>query len=64
MATTDTTSGLSSLPSNIMTTTKYKEQQQAAAAKKSNNMDQTAFLTLFTTQLKNQDPTEIGRAHV
>jgi len=58
MATTDTTSGLSSLPSNIMTTTKYKEQQQAAAAKKSNNMDQTAFLTLFTTQLKNQDPTD------
>jgi len=46
------------LPSNIMTTTKYKEQQQAAAAKKSNNMDQTAFLTLFTTQLKNQDPTD------
>jgi len=58
MATTDTTSGLSSLPSNIMTTTKYKEQQQAAAAKKSNSMDQTAFLTLFTTQLKNQDPTD------
>jgi flagellar basal-body rod modification protein FlgD len=57
MATTDTT-GLSSTPSNIMTSAQYKAQQQALASKKSTSMDQTAFLTLFTTQLKNQDPTD------
>ena len=57
MATTDTTS-FSSLPSNILTSAQYKAQQEAAAAQKTNNMGQTEFLTLFTTQLKNQDPTD------
>jgi flagellar basal-body rod modification protein FlgD len=54
-----TTSGLSSLPSNIMTAAQYKAQQDAAALKSSSSgMGQAAFLTLFTTQLKNQDPLE------
>ena len=59
MAIDTTTSGLSSLPSNIMTSAQYKAQQDAAAAKSSSSgMGQAAFLTLFTTQLKNQDPLE------
>lgn len=52
---TDTTS-LSSVPSGIMTTAQYKAQQAATPQK--TNMGQTEFLTLFTTQLKNQDPTD------
>jgi len=47
---------LSSVPSGIMTSAQYKAQQEAAAAAKGNSMGQTEFLTLFTTQLKNQDP--------
>ena len=50
------TSALSSVPSGIMTSAQYKVQQEAAAAAKGTNMGQTEFLTLFTTQLKNQDP--------
>jgi flagellar basal-body rod modification protein FlgD len=52
---TDTTS-LSSVPSGIMTTAQYKAQQAATPQKTS--MGQSEFLTLFTTQLKNQDPTD------
>jgi len=47
---------LSSVPSGIMTSAQYKAQQEAAASAKGNSMGQTEFLTLFTTQLKNQDP--------
>jgi len=47
---------LSSVPSGIMTSAQYKAQQEAAAAAKGTKMGQTEFLTLFTTQLKNQDP--------
>lgn len=56
MTTTTDTTGLSSLPSNILTTTQYAAQQQAAKAASATTMGQGAFLTLFTTQLKNQDP--------
>lgn len=52
---TDTTS-LSSVPSGIMTTAQYNAQKAATPQKTS--MGQTEFLTLFTTQLKNQDPTD------
>jgi flagellar basal-body rod modification protein FlgD len=56
---TDTTSSLSALPSNIMTSAQYKAQQDAAAAASSSaTMGQSAFLKLFTTQLTNQDPTD------
>jgi len=51
---TDTT--LSSLPSNIMTTAQYNAQKAATPQK--TTMGQSEFLTLFTTQLKNQDPTD------
>ena len=56
MAISDTTASLSSLPSNIMTTAQYKAQKDATPQKTS--MGQSEFLTLFTTQLKNQDPTD------
>jgi flagellar basal-body rod modification protein FlgD len=46
----------SSSVSGIMTTAQYKAQQAATPQKTS--MGQTEFLTLFTTQLKNQDPTD------
>jgi flagellar basal-body rod modification protein FlgD len=50
MATTAT----SSLPSGIV---KYEDYQAQQKAKPTNeNMGQTEFLTLFTTQLKNQNP--------
>jgi flagellar basal-body rod modification protein FlgD len=50
MATTATTS----LPSGIV---KYEDYQAEQKAKPTNtNMGQTEFLTLFTTQLKNQNP--------
>ncbi len=52
----DTTSSLSSLPSNIATTAQYQAQQAASPQK--TTMGQSEFLTLFTTQLKNQDPTD------
>jgi flagellar basal-body rod modification protein FlgD len=42
--------------SGVMTTAQYKAQQAATPQK--TNMGQTEFLTLFTTQLKNQDPTD------
>ena len=55
----DTTSSLSSVPSNLLTTTQYKAQQDAAkSASSSATMGQSAFLKLFTTQLTNQDPTD------
>lgn len=45
------------LPSNIKTTTQYKQEQENAVINgKGDEMGQTAFLTLFTTQLKNQNP--------
>lgn len=59
MAISDTSSMMSSLPSNILTTAQNKAQQDAAkAASSTNAMGQTAFLKLFTTQLTNQDPTD------
>lgn len=55
----DTTSSLSALPSNIMSTAQYKAQQDAAkSAAATKGMGQDAFLKLFTTQLTNQDPTD------
>ncbi len=42
--------------SGVMTTAQYKAHQAATPQKTS--MGQTEFLTLFTTQLKNQDPTD------
>jgi flagellar basal-body rod modification protein FlgD len=53
MATTNTTS---TLPSGIVRYEDYVAQQKTAPTKTS--MGQTEFLTLFTTQLKNQDPTD------
>jgi flagellar basal-body rod modification protein FlgD len=52
----DTTSALSSLPSGIMTTAQYNAQK--ALTPQNTTMGQSEFLTLFTTQLKNQDPTD------
>lgn len=45
----------SALPSNILTTKQY-EDQQAKLFSQEEDLDRTAFLTLFTTQLKNQNP--------
>ena len=42
--------------SGVMTTAQYNAQKAATPQKTS--MGQTEFLTLFTTQLKNQDPTD------
>ena len=56
MATTDTTGFSSMMPSNILTTSQYTAQKAATPQK--TNMGQAEFLTLFTTQLKNQDPTD------
>ena len=50
MATTAT----SSLPSGIVKYEDYQAQQKATPT--NTNMGQTEFLTLFTTQLKNQNP--------
>jgi len=56
---TDTTTSISSMPSNIMTSAQYKAQQDATkAASAGATMGQDAFLKLFTTQLTNQDPTD------
>lgn len=46
------------LPSNIKTTAQYKKEQEEATLKDTGGgaMGQTAFLTLFTTQLQNQNP--------
>jgi flagellar basal-body rod modification protein FlgD len=53
MATTTDTA----LPANLMTTGQYKKNQEAAKVNStSDQMGQTAFLTLFTTQLKSQNP--------
>ena len=65
MATTSTgpaaTTSNYSLPSNIKTTTQYKQDQENAIINgKDDQMGQTAFLTLFTTQLKNQNPLMIA----
>jgi flagellar basal-body rod modification protein FlgD len=46
----------SSSISGIMTTAQYNAQK--AATPQNTSMGQTEFLTLFTTQLKNQDPTD------
>jgi flagellar basal-body rod modification protein FlgD len=46
----------SSSINGIMTTAQYNAQK--AATPQSTSMGQTEFLTLFTTQLKNQDPTD------
>lgn len=46
---------VTALPSNILTKSQYEEQQAKLLAKE-DDLDRTAFLTLFTTQLKNQNP--------
>ena len=61
MATTTTGAATSTstytLPSNIKTTTQYKKEQEDAILNgNGGEMGQTAFLTLFTTQLQNQNP--------
>jgi flagellar basal-body rod modification protein FlgD len=56
MAVSNTTASLSSMPSNITTTAQYKAEK--AMTPQNTSMGQTEFLTLFTTQLKNQDPTD------
>ena len=56
MAVSNTTASLSSMPSGIKTTAQYKEEK--ALTPQNTSMGQTEFLTLFTTQLKNQDPTD------
>ena len=43
------------LPSNILTTKQYEEQQAQLLSKEA-ELDRDAFLKLFTTQLKNQNP--------
>jgi flagellar basal-body rod modification protein FlgD len=43
------------LPSSILTTKQY-EDQQAKLRTQEEDLDRSAFLTLFTTQLKNQNP--------
>ena len=43
------------LPSSILTTRQY-EDQQAKLRTQEEDLDRNAFLTLFTTQLKNQNP--------
>ena len=60
---TTTTSGAATstatytTPSNIKTTEQYKKEQENAVLNGNGGaMGQTAFLTLFTTQLKNQNP--------
>jgi flagellar basal-body rod modification protein FlgD len=57
MSISNSSSSSSSIPSNILTTTQYQAQQAATAAQ-STSMGQGAFLTLFTAQLQNQDPTQ------
>lgn len=59
MTNTNSTTAANSaaLPSNIKTTAQYKKDQEEAILKgKGDAMGQDAFLTLFTTQLKNQNP--------
>lgn len=51
-----TTAALSAVPSGILTTAQYNAQK--AATPQRTEMGQTEFLTLFTTQLKNQNPLE------
>jgi len=46
---------IAALPSNILTTKQY-EDQQAELRTQEEDLDRMAFLTLFTTQLKNQNP--------
>ncbi len=56
MAVSNTTASLSSMPSGIKTSAQYKAEK--AMTPQNTNMGQAEFLTLFTTQLKNQDPTD------
>ena len=56
MAVSNTNASLSSMPSGIKTTAQYKAEK--AMTPQNTSMGQTEFLTLFTTQLKNQDPTD------
>jgi flagellar basal-body rod modification protein FlgD len=45
----------SSLPTNLLTTKQYEDQQAKLVAKE-DDLGRDAFLQLFTTQLKNQNP--------
>jgi flagellar basal-body rod modification protein FlgD len=61
MATTTTgpatSTSTNTLPSNIKTTAQHKKDQENAILNgNGGEMGQTAFLTLFTTQLQNQNP--------
>ena len=46
---------ITALPSNLLTTKQYEEQQAKLLAQ-DQQLDRDAFLKLFTTQLKNQNP--------
>ena len=46
---------IAALPSNILTTKQYEDQQEKLRTQEE-DLDRMAFLTLFTTQLKNQNP--------
>jgi len=46
---------VTALPSNLLTTKQYEEQQAKLLAQ-DQQLDRDAFLKLFTTQLKNQNP--------
>ena len=46
---------IAALPSNILTTKQYEDQQEKLRSQEE-DLDRMAFLTLFTTQLKNQNP--------
>jgi len=56
--TAGSTSSLPPLPNGIMRLSDYQAQQKAAAAKTTTQMGEGSFMTLFTAQLKNQDPTD------
>ena len=55
---TGSTSSLPPLPNGIMRLSDYQAQQKAAALKTSTQMGEGSFMTLFTAQLQNQDPTD------
>jgi len=52
-----TSTSMNTLPSNIKTTAQHKKEKESAIINgNGDEMGQTAFLTLFTTQLRNQNP--------
>jgi flagellar basal-body rod modification protein FlgD len=57
-STSGSTSSLPPLPDGIMRLSDYQAQQKAAALTANTQMGEGAFMTLFTAQLQNQDPTD------